>query len=79
MRILFKDFSSKVNVYGYVHRKYTPVYIQQDATIHSLFYLKTVLHVSGDTITHHQERKTTLSTASGICHTVTVTCLDSGK
>jgi len=24
---------------------------------YSLFYLQTALHVSGDTITHHQERK----------------------
>jgi len=33
------------------------IYIQQDATLHSLFYLETALHVSGSTITHHQERK----------------------
>jgi len=33
------------------------IYIQQDATLHRLFYLETALHVSGDTITHHQERK----------------------
>jgi len=33
-----------------------PTYIQQDATLHSLFYLETALHVSGGTITHHQER-----------------------
>jgi len=33
------------------------IYIQQDATLHRLFYLKTALHVSGGTITHHQERK----------------------
>ena len=33
------------------------VYVQQDATLHSLFYLETALHVSGGTITHHQERK----------------------
>jgi hypothetical protein len=33
------------------------IYIQQDATLHSLFYLETALHVSGDTITHHQEHK----------------------
>jgi hypothetical protein len=26
-------------------------------TLHSLFYLETALHVSGGTITHHQERK----------------------
>jgi len=25
--------------------------------LHSLFYLETVLHVSGGTSTHHQERK----------------------
>jgi hypothetical protein len=33
------------------------VYIQQDATLHSLFYLETALHVSGGTTTHHQEHK----------------------
>ena len=33
------------------------MYIQQDATLHSLFYLETDLRVSGATITHHQERK----------------------
>ena len=33
------------------------IYIQQDAKLHSLFYLETALHVSGGTITHHQERK----------------------
>jgi len=32
------------------------IYIQQDATLNSLFYLETALHVSGGTITHHQER-----------------------
>jgi hypothetical protein len=33
------------------------VYIHQDATLHSLFYLDTALGVSGGTSTHHQERK----------------------
>ena len=33
------------------------IYIQQDATLHSLFCLETALHVSGGTSTHHQERK----------------------
>jgi len=33
------------------------IYIQQDATLHSLFYLENALHVSGATITYHQERK----------------------
>jgi len=34
-----------------------PIYIQQDATLHSLFYLETALHVSGGISTRHQERK----------------------
>jgi hypothetical protein len=33
------------------------IYVQQDATLHSLFYLETALHVLGGAITHHQERK----------------------
>jgi len=35
---------------------YIPIYIQQDATLHSLLYLETALYVSGGTTTHHQER-----------------------
>jgi hypothetical protein len=33
------------------------IYIQQDAMLHSLFYLETALHVSGGIIIHHQKRK----------------------
>jgi len=33
------------------------MYIQQDATLHSLFHLETALHVSGGTTIHYQERK----------------------
>jgi len=40
-----------------VHRNNIPIYVQQDATLRSLFYLETALHVSGGIITHHQERK----------------------
>jgi len=40
-----------------MHRKNILIYVQQDATLHSLFYLETALHVSGRTTTHHQERK----------------------
>jgi len=47
-------------------------YIQQDATLHSLFYLETALHVSGVTITHLREHKTTVTTASGNRYTVTL-------
>jgi hypothetical protein len=45
------------NVHESVHRNNVLIYIQQDATLHSLFYLETALHVSGGTIIHHQERK----------------------
>jgi hypothetical protein len=37
-------------------RKYSLIYIQQDATLHRLFYLETALGVSAGTCTHHQER-----------------------
>jgi hypothetical protein len=40
-----------------MHRNNILIYVQQDATLRSLFYLKTTLNVSGGTTTHHQERK----------------------
>ena len=40
-----------------MHRKNILICIQQDATLHSLFYLETALHVSGGDTTHYQERK----------------------
>ena len=45
------------NVHGSGFCSNILIYIQQDATLHSLFYLETALHVSVGTITHHQERK----------------------
>jgi len=45
------------NVHGFVHRNNILIYIQQDATQHSLFNVETALNVSGGTTTHHQERK----------------------
>jgi len=48
---------NKFNIHGPVHRKNILIYIQQDATLHSLLYLETALHVSGGTSTHHQECK----------------------
>jgi hypothetical protein len=33
-----------------------PIYIQQDAMLHSFMFLKTALHVSGGIPTNHQER-----------------------
>jgi len=54
-RYLSKD--CQFNVHGSGRRNGILIYIQQDATLHSLFYLETVLHVSGGTTTHHQECK----------------------
>jgi len=57
MYCIFQYTVYKFNVQGSVHRKNIPIYIQQDTTLHSLFYLEAALHVSGGTTTHHQERK----------------------
>jgi hypothetical protein len=38
--------------------------------LQSLFYLTTALHVSGVTVTHFQEHKTTVTTVSGKRYTV---------
>jgi hypothetical protein len=40
-----------------VHRENIPIYVQQDATLHSLVFLQIALHVLGGTTTHYQERK----------------------
>jgi hypothetical protein len=47
------DEKHKVALYAQIYSNY----IQQDATLHSLFYLETALNVSGGTTTHHQECK----------------------
>ena len=46
--------------------------------LHNLFYLETALHVSGG---NHPSSgaHTTVSTASGICHTVTAICRYRGR
>jgi hypothetical protein len=49
--------SEEFNVHESVHGKNILLYVQQDATLPSLFYLETALHVLGGTTTHHQERK----------------------
>jgi len=55
-----------------MHRKNIQIYIQKDATLHSLYCLETALHVS--VFDPSSGAQTTLSTASGICQTVTGTC-----
>jgi len=52
-----RDRYLQFNVHGSVYRNNILIYIQQDATLHSLFYLETALHVSGGTTTHRQEHK----------------------
>ena len=43
------NVSDAFNIHGPVHRKNILIYIQKNATLHSLFYLETALHVSGGT------------------------------
>jgi hypothetical protein len=62
------------NVYGSVHRKNIPVCIQQDATLHSLFISGNCSTCFGWYFHPSSGAHTTISTASGICHTVTATC-----
>jgi len=58
MRVLrCHNYTGKFNIHGSVHRMHVLIYIQQDTTLRSLFYLETALRVSGGTTTHHQERK----------------------
>jgi len=47
----------KINVHRSVHRNNILIYVQQEATLHRLFYLETALRVSGGTSIHHQQRK----------------------
>ena len=43
-------------VHGSVHRESVSIIVQRDATIYSfIIFLQTSLHVSDDTLTHHQE------------------------
>ena len=60
------------NVHGSVHRINILLHvIPTRYTIHRVyFYLTTALHVSGITVTHRQEHKTTVTTASGNRYTV---------
>ena len=54
---MYMSFDSRNIVYLPEIYSNFPIYIQQDATLHSLVYLEAALHVSGGTIAHHQEGK----------------------
>jgi hypothetical protein len=62
-----------------VHRKYIPIYIQQDATLHILFISGNCSTCFGWYFRPSSGAHTTVSTASGICHTVTAICLYRGR
>jgi len=68
-----KTAINEFNVHGFLHRKNILIYIQQDATLQFI--------LSGNCSTcfgwyHHPSSgaQTTVSTASGICHTVIAIC-----
>jgi hypothetical protein len=46
----------RFNVYGSVHHKYIPIYIQPDAMLKILFISGNSSTYFGGTSTHHQER-----------------------
>jgi hypothetical protein len=55
-----------------VHRKYIPIYIQQDATLHRLFIFGNCSTYFGWYLHPSSGEHTPVSTASGICQTVAV-------
>jgi hypothetical protein len=79
--MLFANIIRRFNVYGYVHCKYIPiyVYIQQVATLHSLFISGNCSTCFGWYFHPSSEAHTNVSTASGICHTVTALCRYRGR
>jgi hypothetical protein len=70
---------NKFDIHGSVHREYIPLYVQQDATLHSLFISGNCSICFGWYLHPSSGAHTNASTASGICSTVTVTCSYSGR
>jgi hypothetical protein len=67
------------NVHGSVHRKYIPVYFQQDATLRSLFISGNFSTCFGWYLYPSSGAQTTVFTVSVICHTVTAICRYRGR
>jgi len=63
-------YVSLFNVHGSMHHNNLVYNSNKMHKAQSLFYLTTALHVLGITITHLQEHKTTVTTASGNHYTV---------
>ena len=67
---------SEFYVHGSVHCESMSIIVQQDATVHSfIIFLQTAVHISDDTLIHHQEHTQTVITTSGTCWTVFATAL----
>jgi hypothetical protein len=77
----FTSLIRRFNVYGSVHRKYSSIYvdIQQNAMLHSLFISGNCTTCLGWYFHPSSGAHTTVSTARGICHTVTAICRYRGR
>jgi len=64
------------NFHGSVHRKNILIYISNKTQRYTVYFIWKLLYVFR--LVHHPSSgaQTTVSTASGICHTVTATCRD---
>ena len=60
-------------------KKKTPIYVQQDVTLRSLFISGNCSTCFGWYFHPSSGAHTTVSTTSGICHTITATCRYSGR
>jgi hypothetical protein len=76
---IYKLYFCYFNVYGSVHRNNILIYIQQNATLHSLFISGNCSTCFGWYFHPSSGAQTAVSTASGICQTVTATCRYSGS
>ena len=65
-----KEECVTINVQGSMHRKYIPIYVQQDATLHSLFISGNCSTCFGWYLHPPSGAHTTVSTASGTCQAV---------
>ena len=69
-----QTLSIEFYVRGSVQRESVTIIVQQDATIYSfIIFLQTTLHVSDDTLIHHQEHTQTVITTSGTGRSVFAT------
>ena len=75
----FASIFWRFNFYGSLHRKYFPIYIQQDAMLHSLYITGNCSTCFGWFFHPSSGANTIVSTASGICHNVTAICRYRGR